>query len=154
MEIVRANFEDAPTLTEIALAAKRNWGYPEKWMEDWREALTITPASMERDETWLAIQDGQPTGFYSLHLENRKLHLVHLWILPSSMGQGIGRSLFTHATVRGQELGFREIEIESDPNAEGFYLRMGASRIGLQIRETQGHRRELPVLIYQMNAPR
>jgi hypothetical protein len=70
------------------------------------------------------------------------------------MGQGIGRSLFDHAALRGQELGFREIEIESDPNAEGFYLRMGARRIGSQIRETQLHRRELPILIYEMDATR
>ena len=153
MQIVRANFEDASILTEIAFTAKRHWGYPEKWMEGWREALTITSASIERDETWLALRNDQAAGFYALHLENKKLHLLHLWILPSSMGQGVGRSLFTHATVRGRELGFHEIEIESDPNAEGFYLRMGASRIGLQIRETQGHRRKLPVLIYQMNAP-
>jgi hypothetical protein len=32
MQILRANPDDAATLTEIAFAAKRHWGYPELWM--------------------------------------------------------------------------------------------------------------------------
>lgn len=35
---------DAAVLTEIAHAAKRHWGYPERWVQLWRAALTITPA--------------------------------------------------------------------------------------------------------------
>jgi hypothetical protein len=43
------------------------------------------------------------------------------------MGHGIGRSLFMHPVERAKSLGFQELEIESDPNAEGFYLRMGVA---------------------------
>jgi hypothetical protein len=66
------------------------------------------------------------------------------------MGQGIGRSLFLHAVDRAKHLGFKKLEIESDPNAEGFYLRMGARRVGLNASEVAGHRRELPVLVYEL----
>ena len=45
------------------------------------------------------------------------------------------------------------LEIESDPNAEGFYQRMGAHRIGVNIKELDGQRRKLPVLICRINPP-
>jgi hypothetical protein len=40
MHIVRAKPEDAANLTGIAFAAKRHWGYPENWIESWRDLLT------------------------------------------------------------------------------------------------------------------
>ena len=30
-------------LTQIALAAKRHWGYPERWIEIWSSQLTFSP---------------------------------------------------------------------------------------------------------------
>ncbi len=43
MQILRANPDDATTVTKIAFAAKRHWEYPERWVDNWREKLTITP---------------------------------------------------------------------------------------------------------------
>ena len=43
MQILRAKAEDAAKLTEIAFSAKRHWGYPEQWIENWRHVLTIQP---------------------------------------------------------------------------------------------------------------
>lgn len=34
---------DADTLTRIAIAAKRHWDYPERWMEIWTPQLTFSP---------------------------------------------------------------------------------------------------------------
>jgi hypothetical protein len=48
-------------------------------------------------------------------------------------------------------LGFRNLEIESDPNAESFYERMGAHRVGASIKEVDGQRRELPILRYEID---
>jgi GNAT superfamily N-acetyltransferase len=66
------------------------------------------------------------------------------------MGRGIGRSLFIHALGRAKELGFRELEIESDPNAEGFYLRLGARRVSTLVRVVAGQSREVPLLVYMI----
>ena len=63
-----------------------------------------------------------------------RMDLLHLWVLPEAMRRGVGRSLFSHALERARNLGFRELEIESDPNAEGFYQRMGAQRVGTSVR--------------------
>jgi hypothetical protein len=79
------------------------------------------------------------------------MELLHLWVLPEMMGCGIGRSLFFHAVERSKSQGVQRLEIESDPNAEGFYQRLGAHRVGSRITQVLGRPRELPVLIYEIH---
>ena len=59
MEIVRARPEDAATLTTIAFAAKRHWGYPERWIESWRDALTVQPDFIITHETYSAVVENR-----------------------------------------------------------------------------------------------
>jgi GNAT superfamily N-acetyltransferase len=151
IQIVPAEPNDARVLTDIAFAAKRHWGYPEKWMEGWRDLLTIRPEFIVGHETHAAIVDGRTVGFYALGRKESRLDLLHMWVLPDCMGRGVGRSLFHHALERAQALGFRELEIESDPNAEGFYRHLGARRVGVSVKGWAGQRRELPILIFEIN---
>ena len=149
MKIVRAKPEDAAALTEIAFAAKRHWGYPERWIEIWRDILTVTPALVAANPTFSAIEDDRVVGFSSLTIEPRP-DLTHLWVLPRAMGRGFGRALFERIVEQGKALGFSSFEIEADPNAESFYLHLGAKRVGTSVTELEGERRELPLLRYQM----
>ena len=152
MHIRRAKPDDARTLSDIALAGKRHWGYSERWIESWREILTLQPEFISKHETHAAVVDGCTVGFYSLCRQEDKLRLEHLWVLPDFMRQGVGRSLFAHALKRVRELRFHSLEIESDPNAEGFYRRMGARRVGTTVSELDGTLRQLPVLVYEIDA--
>lgn len=147
MQILRAIPDHAATLTAIAFAAKRHWGYPGRWIECWRDALTITPEFIVSHHTYIAVVDRGIAGFYALGRVESGLDLIHLWVLPDAMGGGIGRALFLHAVEQTRLLGYRALSIESDPNAEGFYRRMGARRVGMTIGEVEGEQRELPVLV-------
>jgi GNAT superfamily N-acetyltransferase len=149
MEIVRAKPEDAAALTEIAFAAKRHWRYPERWIQIWRDILTVTPTLVAANPTFAAIEDDRVVGFSSLTLEPRP-DLTHLWVLPSAMGRGFGRALFERLVEEAKALRLSAFEIEADPNAEAFYLHMGAKRVGTSVTEIEGERRELPLLIYQV----
>jgi GNAT superfamily N-acetyltransferase len=150
MTIVRARPEDSEALTEIAHAAKRHWGYPENWIAAWREILTMRPEFIAENTAYCAVDDDRAIGFYVLTTEDDGLHLDHLWILPRAMGRGIGRALFEHAVAQASRLGFNLIKIEADPNAEGFYKRMGATRVGASVGEVEGSPRELPLLVYRV----
>ena len=55
MQIRRATPDEADTLTSIAHAAKRHWNYPEKWIEQWRSDLTITPEFIAKNEVYVAV---------------------------------------------------------------------------------------------------
>lgn len=154
IEISRAGERDAEALTRISFAAKRYWGYPERWIERWRETLTITPEFIRRNEVHAALVEGEPVGFYALTGEGSTLELEHLWVLPERMGAGIGRALFDHAVRRAASLNADLLEIESDPNAEGFYRRMGARRAGEINYSIDGQRRTLPLLVVDVREPR
>jgi hypothetical protein len=49
--------------------------------------------------------------------------------------------------------GASAVAIESDPNAEGFYLRMGARRVGENVYEIEGPKRKLPLLTVEISKP-
>ncbi len=151
MEIRSAKPSDAMTLTAIAFAAKGHWGYPERWMEHWRDALTITPGFIVSHEIHVAVTDNRLIGFYALSPLEDILDLQHLWVLPDWMGRGVGRLLFFHALKRAKALHHGQLRIESDPNAEDFYFRVGARRVGINYYELDQKRRELPVLIYEID---
>jgi GNAT superfamily N-acetyltransferase len=150
MQIVRAEPEDAEALTAIAHAAKRHWGYPERWIESWRDILTMRPEFIAENVAYSAIEEDRAVGFYLLTTEADGLHLDHLWIAPHAMGRGIGRALFEHAVEQTRRLGHRTLRIEADPNAEGFYTRMGARRVGVTVTSIEDQRRKLPLLLYNV----
>ena len=151
MQILRARPDDAATLSAIALTSKRHWGYPERWIERWAHLLTIEPRLIAEQETYTAYVDGVPVGFYSLSRRHRRMSLEHLWVLPEAMRRGVGRALFVHAVERVRAAKCETLEIESDPNAAGFYERMGARRAGATVTAWEGQSRELPLFIYQID---
>ena len=75
----------------------------------------------------------------------------HMWVAPEHPGVGIGAALFEHAVETARAEGAPELRIASDPNAEGFYKRMGAHRVGTSTKDVAGPNRELPILIYEFD---
>jgi N-acetylglutamate synthase-like GNAT family acetyltransferase len=144
--IRRAAPEEADTLTQIALDAKRHWGYPEHWIKHWESDLTITADFIREHQVYVAEQEGEVRGFYALCVNGNKADLEHMWVTPASIGTGMGKELFLDAMDRAATLAVREIEISADPNAAGFYERMGASQIGEDDASIDGQVRKLPRL--------
>lgn len=144
--IFRADPAHADDLTRITIAAKRHWNYPEHWMQIWLPLLTISPEYISENEVWIKIIEGEPVAYCSLKYDGNELWLDNLWVLPEVMGRGIGKELFTHALGRSRQRGAFALKIEADPNAEAFYERMGARRVGEHRSEVDGQPRILPVM--------
>jgi len=144
LKIRKAQPEEATTLTRIALDAKRHWGYPEHWINHWESDLTISPEFIANNQVYVAEQAGEIQGFYALCINDTKAELEHMWVAPAYIGTGIGKELFLDAMEKAATLNVRVIEIASDPNAEGFYERMGARKIGEVDSEIDGQPRKLP----------
>lgn len=136
--------DEANTLTQIALDAKRHWGYPEHWIQHWEADLTITPDFIDQNQVFVIEDDGEIKGFYALCVEGSRAELEHMWVTPTCIGTGIGKELFLDAMDRATALRVNEIELSADPNAAGFYRRMGATQIGEVESEIEGHSRKLP----------
>ena len=142
----RASPEDADQLTQIAIAAKRYWKYPERWMQIWLPLLVASPEYVAANETWVAVVEGKSVGYYSLKHEDHDLWLANLWVLPDFMGPGIGKQLFQHVLERSRARGIPILKIESDPNVQSFYEKMGARKVAEQHSMVDDQPRVLPVM--------
>ncbi len=132
--------EEANLLTEIACRAKAHWGYSDEQIADWKPAfLTITSDYVRQHSLWVAeYVTGQPVAFAALELGAAGATLEHLWVLPGCMGRGIGSRLFYHVAGRAPAFTFT-----SDPQADGFYHKLGARIIGEVESARQGRRLSL-----------
>ena len=144
--IRRSSPEEAPTLTTIALDAKRHWGYPEHWIKHWESDLTVSSDFIRDNHVYVAEEDGEICGFYALCISGNKAELEHMWVTPALIGTGVGKELFLDAMERAAQLDVSSVEISSDPNAAGFYRRMGATQIGETDSVVDGQPRKLPRL--------
>ncbi len=128
--------DEAQLLTQVSFASKRYWGYPEDYFRIWESELTISPAYIESNDVWVYEQDETIVGFYSLLLLEKQLKvggtvlesghwLDHMFIRPSHIGRGIGTDLFIHLRARCAKRNIRKISMLADPNAKGFYEKMG-----------------------------
>lgn len=144
MQILRAKPDDAARLTAIAFTAKRHWGYPEPWIEEWKDVLTLTPEYIRRNLVWTTSHDREIVGFGGGRLADECFTLDHLWIMPATMKSGLGRALFREIEAFARAAGARRIALEADPQAEGFYLRMGATTVGHVEASVAGQPRLLP----------
>lgn len=127
IQIRRATPSDSERATEVARTAKAHWGYPADWLAQWREGLVISADDIQRHETWVAETDEGVVGVCQMQGDGGKFILEHVWVDPSAHGRGVGRALVEHAQ---RSVGQGLLHIVADPNAEPFYVKLGAQRVG------------------------
>ncbi len=143
--IRRATPDQSARLTEIAHAAKRHWGYPERYIVAWKDELTLTPEFIADQRVYTVSVCGEVVACCALVIDGAQASIEHMWVLPAQIGTGIGRQLFEHVVAETRRAEVTELEIVSDPNAAGFYARIGAVKTGDYRSELEGRERILPI---------
>ena len=130
MTIRRARLDEADALTALATRAKAYWGYDDAFMERVRDAMALSADDVEVDEVWV-LEDapGRVVGFHRV-IAGDPAELEDMWVEPDAMTNGHGRRLFEHAASVARRHGATALELDADPNAVGFYERMGMELIG------------------------
>jgi ribosomal protein S18 acetylase RimI-like enzyme len=131
MNIQKAKIEDHIRLTEITKKSKAYWGYSDEQMEKWNNNLTITIDYIETNSVFNLVHENQIIGYYSyLRLENNQVKLDNLFILPEYIGKGFGSFLMNDFLERMRNEKYQKIILDSEPNAEQFYQKIGFTKIG------------------------
>lgn len=147
---------DIPTLNDIAYRSKAHWGYSEAFMAASQSLLTLTPAMIMMQPTFVAVVDEAIAGFYALRRwmfeppVPHAMELDYMFVDPAYIGLGVGRALFEHATRVARGMGYKTMVIISDPNAEGFYAKMGAVTFGGMPSDIEAGR-VLPLMRYPLS---
>ena len=134
--IRQAKAQEADLLTGISFASKGYWRYPEEFFTVWSGELTISSDYIRKNDVFVVENDGAVVGYYSIvelknDIEvsgikiNKGFWLEHMFIEPHSIGKGFGTEMFHHLRQRCAERGIHELGILADPNARGFYEKMG-----------------------------
>ena len=141
INIRRALETENEQLTQISFRSKQVWNYPAEYFDSWRSELTITPEYIKKHLVFVAERAGQVVGYYSVLFNPKDFWtrsgiffatgywLEHMFILPEHIGQGIGTALMRHAKEQVRSLRGSVMRILVDPNAKGFYEKMGARYI-------------------------
>ena len=130
ISIRRARPEEADHLSGIAMRAKAYWGYDDTFMEACRDELSVRADEIEAGRVWLGERDGVPLGFIDVRIEDGVAELYACFVDPEVIGSGLGRVLWTKVEDLARTAGVDTVGLDSDPYAEGFYLAMGAQRVG------------------------
>ncbi len=117
--------QEGDRLREIALAAKAHWGYDEDWVRGWAAQGDFSQEALAARPVLVADLGGRAIGFATLIAQGDVCVLDDLWIDPDWIGRGIGTRLFEACAERARDLGAKRLEWEAEPNAVGFYQRMG-----------------------------
>ncbi|PEC23682.1 GNAT family N-acetyltransferase [Bacillus cereus] len=147
MKIREALLRDADELSELALYSKAIWNYSEEFILACKEDLTITEEYIKNNFVYVLENENTKIGFFSfLRSENA---LDFLYIHPRYKGKGYGKILWKFVIEQANELRIKSFTIDSDPNAKGYYLKMGAKLIG-ETPSTVFKDRLLPLLQYDV----
>ncbi|WP_380279492.1 GNAT family N-acetyltransferase [Kitasatospora purpeofusca] len=152
MLIRPARPSEAAALSALALRSKAHWGYDAAFIEACRAELTLDPDRIGPDRTAVAEEDGRVLGFVTLAGAPPEGELGMLFVEPAVIGRGVGRRLMGHLRAEAAALGFERITVDADPNAEPFYLAMGAVRTGTTPSGSVPGR-ELPLLTLHVPTP-
>lgn len=82
-------------------------------------------------EVWVEEAGGAVVGFLALIPHGADQELDLFFTANDSQGSGLGRRLFDHMADRARALGATRVVISSNPEAAGFYRRMGAVEVGI-----------------------
>lgn len=127
-QIRAARPDESAAISSLAFRSKSHWGYSSEQMEVFRGELTLTPEQVLADLAHIYEQDGTVVGFYTLASTSKsEIELEHIFVSPDTFKVGIGRQLFEHACDMARTFGFTTLVIQSDPNAAGFYVALGAT---------------------------
>ncbi|WP_045827123.1 GNAT family N-acetyltransferase [Teredinibacter turnerae] len=145
LRFIDAEIKHKDLLRDTLISSKGYWGYTQGQLEQWRANLNFEDAYIARNIVKLVLDDTGVIGFFAL-IRGEVNELDHLWLLPRAIGKGYGNRVFEQILTEFVLLDITEFYLTSDPNAEGFYLKKGAFKVGEVYSEPQN--RMLPRLKY------
>jgi len=142
---------EAAAITQVVLASKRHWGYPEEWMAIFTEELTVSAEDIVNNKVVVAEENSDLCGVTMVKntCTPHKAEIYLLFIHPAYINKGIGKRLLTIALDWCKTQQKKQVYLEADPNARGFYEKMGGV-YGGEIEFAPIPGRTLPIFVFEL----
>lgn len=124
---------EGASLTELSVRSKSYWGYSKEFMNAFMPELIISEDYLTSAPVFVALQDDKIVAFAGLSRKEADPELVFLFVEPDCIGKGFGELLWQKSLEEAKKLEWKSFSIICDPNAENFYLKLGAVRVGEKV---------------------
>ncbi len=143
---------DADRLSEIAIISKSYWPYDSEFIEACRGDLRVSSERAAQDGVFVIETNDSVIGFYSFSMSNDGIpEMNNLFVLPESIGKGVGLRLWQHAISYARGRNWKHFEMDADPFAAAkFYFKVGCVKVG-ETESTVLKGRLLPRLRYVLD---
>ncbi len=129
--VAPADPKNLEAINDLIAASKRTWDYPPAYLAAAIPLLRVDADYLVLNSCFEARSAQGLVGFAAMEWQTPMGALLdHLWVAPAARRRGVGRRLLAVSVAEAVARGFTTIQIIADPPAEGFYLRLGAERIG------------------------
>ena len=150
LNFIDAEAKHTELLRDTLIASKGYWGYSQEQLEKWKSNLRFEEEYITRNTVKLILKDKEVIGFFAI-VKGDSDELDHFWLLPKAIGKGYGNLVFEQILSECNALEISNFYVISDPDAEGFYLKKGAVKVGEVYSEPQ--KRMLPKLKFTVATP-
>ena len=153
LKIRKAQLEDLPELNRVLRASKGHWGYSQAYLDEFMEKLGVTENCIANYQIFCVNVDDQFVGFYGFRKnEDDKDELDFFFLDPRYIGKGIGLLMWDSCLDTAKTLGIKDFVLNSEPNAETFYLKLGCKKIGYKKSVVSWETRSIPIMSYSLEA--
>jgi GNAT superfamily N-acetyltransferase len=118
--------DDYERVRELTFESKAHWGYDRDFVRRWADGRGFE----DDEERWVLELDGAIVAWVGLVPPADGVAVLDdLWVDPAAIGRGLGSRLFRLAADRARELGAERLEWGAEPNAVGFYEKLGGRKL-------------------------
>jgi predicted N-acetyltransferase YhbS len=129
-----ARVDDAAGLAQIAVRATKHDGYDDDAIARFMPGLKVNLALIAAGLVFVAEDEqGVPLGYVALRPTGMGglILLEGIFVDPACARSGVGTRLFATAVEHSRKMAGNVILVYSSPYSVGFYVRLGAIRIGM-----------------------
>lgn len=147
VKIRSAKVNEYDILTQIATKSESYWGYDSYYMYRFKSIYDVSEEFINNNPT-VIIEDGENiVGFYGVINNWNEAFLEYFFIEPKYIGKGYGKLLWNYLIEDCKNLGIKEFDLVTSPQAKEFYIKMGAIPCG-EVESLLEKGRIIPHLIY------
>jgi GNAT superfamily N-acetyltransferase len=131
--IRRALAANLAEINRVIRASKSHWRQPQAYLQAALPLLAVDDAYLAANLCFEVVEGDAVVCFFAIADDDGGKSLDHLWVRPDRLACGIGRLACEHVVALARERRWRRLRVLPEPDAAGFYRRLGFEDTGRRV---------------------
>ncbi len=125
----KATITELDKLNQFLRDSKGVWGYSDSFLDDFIKKFGLTENHLQTNEVMMFEENSQLKAIFSFSYKSDEAKLDDFFVAPALIRQGLGKLMWQAVLEYACAKNWPSFILISDPNAQGFYEKMGAVKI-------------------------